>query len=83
LKTGLGALSPRSFGGARAGRVTLVGAQAGDLAGLKQQLATAGVDAGIRTIESHVNWLWNEMLNDSLIPPDDLRSLVAALSEDA
>ena len=83
LKTELGALSPRSFGGARAGRVTLVGAQAGDLAGLKQQLATAGVDAGIQTIHSHLNWLWNEMLNDSLIPPDDLRSLVAALSEDA
>ena len=80
----LGALGPASFRGARAGRVTLVGARAGDAwAGLAEQLAAGGAAVATRTTASDVVWLLNDMLNDSLIPPDDIRSLVAALSEDA
>ena len=84
LKAQLGALGPASFRGARAGRVTLVGARAGDgWRGLSEQLAGGGAAVATRTIESDIPWLLNDMLNDSLVPPDDIRSLVAAISEDA
>jgi amino acid adenylation domain-containing protein len=83
LKQELSALSARSYRVARAKRVTLVGARAdGDLVRLKDELAGAGADIRIRTVTSDINWLWNEMLSDSLIPPDDFRSLLAAVSED-
>jgi amino acid adenylation domain-containing protein len=84
LKAELGALSPASFRGARAERVTLVGARAGSAwTGLANLLISGGVEVRTRAIESDIAWFMNDMLNDSLIPPDDLRSLVAALSEDA
>ena len=84
LKAQLGALSPASLRGARAGRVTLVGASAGDgLTALRDQLAGAGVRASIQTIGSAITWLTNDMLNDSTIPQDDLRTLVGTLAEDA
>jgi amino acid adenylation domain-containing protein len=84
LKSELGALSLSWLRGARAGRITLVGTSAGaSLTGLRDQLAGAGVDVRLRTLEVEIDWLWNEMANDSLIPPDDLRHLIAALSEAA
>jgi amino acid adenylation domain-containing protein len=84
LKAELRALSPASYRGTRAGRVTLVGSRdAGELENLRRKLARAGLDVRIRTLGSRVDWLWNEMANDSLIPPDDFRSLLAALLEDA
>jgi pimeloyl-ACP methyl ester carboxylesterase len=84
LKAQLRALSPASLRGARAGRVTLVGARADDgLAALRDRLAGDGVRARIQTIGSAIAWLTNDMLNDSTIPQDDLRTLVGTLAEDA
>ncbi len=84
LKTQLGALVPASFRGARAERVTLLGARSDDTwSTLAGQLAGGGIDVRTRTISTSIAWLLNDMLSDSLIPPDDLRSLVTALSEDA
>ena len=84
LKTQLGALVPASFRGARADRVVLAGARTRDAwAGLVAPLADGGTAAATLALASDVPWLLNDMLNDSLIPPDDIRSLVAALTEDA
>ena len=84
LKTQLGALVPASFRGARADRVVLAGARTRDAwAGLVAPLADGGTAAATLTLASDIPWLLNDMLNDSLIPPDDVRSIVAALTEDA
>ena len=82
LKAQLGALAPASFRGARAERVTLVVARDDASIAVADQLAGGGSDVRTRTISTSIDWLMNDMLNDSLIPPDDLRSLVAALAED-
>ena len=81
LKAQLGALTPASFKGARAERVTLV--SAGDAqAALLAQLSGGGA-VRARALASDIVWLLNDMLNDSLIPPDDIRGLVSAFTEDA
>jgi amino acid adenylation domain-containing protein len=82
LRAQFGALSIESFRGAPTQRVTLVGSSAGgDIARLRARLAESGADARVLTIEAEVDWLWNEMAEDSVIPPNDLRSLLAALAE--
>ena len=84
LKRQLGALSLASLRGAPADRITVVCARAdGAAAHLRDAMAGAGLAVAVRTTESAVDWLWNEMLSDSTIPPDDLQTLVAALTEDA
>jgi amino acid adenylation domain-containing protein len=83
LKAQLRELTAASLAGARARRITLVGAGSpGAWTGLTQGLSAAGIEVRTVKISSEIVWLLNDMLNDSLMPPDDLRALAAALSED-
>jgi exosortase A-associated hydrolase 2 len=82
LKTQVGALSLSSFAGLNAEHVTLVSANlSGELARLQEQMASSGVDVRTRKLEMDINWTTNEMLNDSLMPPQDLRSIASAFME--
>ena len=84
LKAQLGALSPAAFRGARAGQVALIGARdAGAWSGLARELAAGGATVTTRAIAADIDWLKNDMLNDAPIAPDDLRTVVAAFTEDA
>lgn len=83
LKAQLGALSLSSFRGVKAERVTLLSAKAGsELTRLQQQLASSGIDVRTLAIESDITWTANEMLRDSIVPPQDIRSLALALAEE-
>ena len=83
LKAQLAALSLSSFRGVKAERVTLLSAKAGsELTRLQQQLASSGIDVRAGAIESNITWTVNEMLKDSIVLPQDIRSLALALAEE-
>ncbi len=80
LKGQLRALSPSSFRGIKAERVTLMSAGSGSAAAsLERELSSLAIDVRTRTIESNISWAVNEMLDDSIVLPQDIRSLVLAL----
>ncbi len=82
LRAQLGALSVSSFRGIKAERVTLLRSNGGpETIGLQQQLTGSGVEVRAQAMESNIDWAVNEMLRDSIIPPQDIRSLALAISE--
>jgi pimeloyl-ACP methyl ester carboxylesterase len=82
LRAQLGALSLSSFKGIKAERLTLLGAKADlELAELQGQLASSGIDVRTRTIDSNITWTDNEILNDSIVLPQDVQNLALVLTE--
>jgi amino acid adenylation domain-containing protein len=83
LLAGLGRLSVSSFVGVRTGSATLLGAHAADAPGaLKQALERAGLRVATPVVESDIAWAVNEMLNDAVILPQDIRRIALAISEE-
>jgi pimeloyl-ACP methyl ester carboxylesterase len=83
LKAELGALALPSFHAVSAEQVTLVSASAGGEAErLQQYLSSAGIAVQNRAIESNITWTVNDMLHGSVLPAQDIRTLLLALTED-
>jgi pimeloyl-ACP methyl ester carboxylesterase len=83
LKSQLEALSLSSLGGLKAEQVNVLGSSgAGELARVQQQLTSSGIDVRIRAMESNIEWTSNEMLRDSMVLPEDIRTLVLAITEE-
>ena len=83
LKATISALSPSSFVGVAAERIALFGANPGDgLSQAQQQMVAAAKEFRLVRMEMDTIWTVNEMLVDSIIPPQDIRNLIAALSDD-
>lgn len=84
MKAQLTRLSLDSFRDLAAQRVTIVGAGAVTESGqLAEQLRIAGRNVDSRSVQTQVDWRSNDILDDSLIAPDDMRLLVTALTGDA
>jgi amino acid adenylation domain-containing protein len=83
LKTQLAALALPSFLAAKTERVMLLGAKTnGDLAEIQQKLASTNMDVHVRIMESSIDWTSNQMLVDSILLPQDIRTLLTALTEE-
>jgi amino acid adenylation domain-containing protein len=83
LKAELGAISPATFRVVQAGRITLLGARPdAEWTDLRQQLPRSKTEVRTSALESNISWAVNEMLHDSIVLPQDVRSLTLALSEE-
>lgn len=84
LKAQLKLLTLDSFRDLAAERVTIVAAgSAAESGQLEQQLRTAGLNVNSGTVQTQVDWRSNDILDDSLIAPDDMRLLTAAIMGEA
>ena len=84
LKAQLRRVSLDSFRELAAEHVTIISASPASESGqLVQQLQVAGLRVDFKTLQTQINWRSNDILDDSLIAPTDMRILIAALSGEA
>ncbi len=76
LREQLGKLAAGSFEKCGAAVSLFTGRADGETAKLGQDLERAGIDVSLRTTASDINWLVNDMLADSTVPTDDIRSML-------
>jgi amino acid adenylation domain-containing protein len=83
LQRQLAGLALASFQSLRTDRVTLFSAGVeGELARLQQQLADSGTDVRRQRAGLDVTWTVNDMLRGTVVPIQDIRTLILALTED-
>ena len=82
LKRQLAGLALASFQSLHTDRVTLFSAGVeGELARLQQQLADSGTEVRRQRAELDVTWTVNDMLRGTVVPMQDIRTLILALTE--
>jgi len=83
LKRQLAGLTLDSFQGIHTDRVTLFSAGIdSELAQLQQHLTKSGTDARRQKAGLNVTWTVNDMLRGTVVPMQDIRALIMALTED-
>lgn len=83
MKTQMNALLPSSFRNIKAGRVTLLSAKVdSELTKLLQQMSGFEIDIRARMIDSNITWTENEILRNSVILPQDIRTLALVMMEE-
>ncbi len=82
LRSQLGKVTPETFERSGARDVSLIaGRPDGRTARLAPMLERMGMKVRLRITASNINWLVNDMLGDSIVPADDVRSMIEETAE--